>query len=101
MLWLLISLFQLNNIVRVEISGMTLAPCTLGKRKGEETMRDRKTKTTATLGELIFAVTNEVDPLVPDRIRKYAMVSSIVSDLLARGRIRFVRRSPFQVAGNF
>jgi hypothetical protein len=62
-------------------------------------VRDRKAGTTTTLGELIFAVTNEVAPLVPDRSRKYTMVSCIVADLLARGRIRFVRRPRFQAAG--
>lgn len=60
-------------------------------------MRDRKTRRTTTLGELIFAVSNEVGPFVPDRTRKYTMVSCIVSDLLARGRVRFVRPRDFKL----
>jgi hypothetical protein len=52
-----------------------------------------KTRRTATLGELIFEVSNEVAALVPDRAQRYRMVSCIVSDLLARRRVRFLRRA--------
>ena len=50
-------------------------------------MRQQKIITT-TLGELILAVTDEVMPLVRDRWGMYMVVSCILSDLLARHRVR-------------
>lgn len=55
-------------------------------------MRSRKTVDT-TLGELIVAVTDQVAPYVPDPTAVYLVVECILSDMLARERLRFHSRS--------
>jgi hypothetical protein len=50
-------------------------------------MRQRKIIRT-TLGELIVAVTDEVMPISQDPSVMYPLVSCILSDLLARHRVR-------------
>jgi len=53
-------------------------------------MQQRKMITT-TLGELIVAVTDEVNSYIHDPSRKYAMVGVVLSDLLAHDRVRLHR----------
>jgi hypothetical protein len=53
-------------------------------------MHQRKMITT-TLGELIVAVTDEVNPYIHDPSGKYAIVCIILSDLLAHDRVRLHR----------
>jgi hypothetical protein len=53
-------------------------------------MHQRKMITT-TLGELIVAVTDEVNPYVHDPSDKYAVVFCVLSDLLAHDRVRLHR----------
>ena len=48
---------------------------------------------TTTLGELIGAVTDEVKPIVRDPADLYGVVACILSDLLARQRVRVPHRS--------
>ena len=54
-------------------------------------MRQRKIIRT-TLGELIVALTDEVMPFVRDPSGTYMVVSYLLSDLLARHRVRGPRR---------
>jgi len=49
---------------------------------------------TTTLGELIVAVTEEVKPIIRDPADLYGVVSCVLSDLLARQRVRIPDRSP-------
>jgi hypothetical protein len=58
----------------------------------EKTMQ-RKIITT-NLGELIVAVTDEVKSIVRDPADLYGVVSCILSDLLARQRLRVPKQSP-------
>ena len=46
---------------------------------------------TTTLGELIVAVTDEVNSYIHDPSCKYAMVCVVLSDLLAHDRVRLDR----------
>jgi hypothetical protein len=55
-------------------------------------MRQRKVITT-TLGDIIVAVTDEVMPIIRDRPGLYMVVSYILTDLLARQRVRVHKRS--------
>lgn len=55
-------------------------------------MRRRKTVDT-TLGDLIVAVTDRIAPYVPDSTAVYLVVECILSDLVARERLRFHSRS--------
>jgi len=48
-------------------------------------------RATTTLGELIVAVTDEVNCYVDDPSVKYAMVSVVLSDLFAHDRVRLHR----------
>jgi hypothetical protein len=46
-----------------------------------------------TLGELIFAVTEEVAPLKADQTTTNALVSYVVQDLFLKGRVRLKKKS--------
>jgi hypothetical protein len=46
-----------------------------------------------TLGELIFAVSEEVAPLKADRMTTNALVSYIVQDMFLKGCVRLKKRS--------
>jgi hypothetical protein len=65
----------------------------------EKTMQ-RKIITT-NLGELIVAVTDEVKPIVRNPSDLYGVVSCILSDLLARQRVRVPHRSSGKYPGYF
>jgi len=56
---------------------------------------------TTTLGELIGAVTDEVKPIIRDPSDLYSVVSYILSDLLARQRVRNPHRSAGKYPGYF
>jgi hypothetical protein len=56
-------------------------------------MRPRKTVDT-TLGDLIVAVTDEVTPYVADPTAIFLVVECILSDLLAKERLRFHSSAP-------
>ncbi len=55
-------------------------------------MRPRKTVDT-TLGDLIVAMTDEVAPYIADPTAIFLVVECILSDLLAKERLRFHSRS--------
>jgi hypothetical protein len=57
----------------------------------EERAMHHKKRVTTTLGELIVAVTDEVNSYVDVPSVKYAMVSVVLSDLFARDRVRLDR----------
>jgi len=48
----------------------------------------------STLGELIVAVTDEVDPLMKNSASTSIVVSLILQDLFARRRVRLRKRLP-------
>ena len=54
-----------------------------------------------TLGDLIAAVTDEVKPFVRDPSGRYAVVSYILNDLLARRRLRAHERSLRRYSSHF
>ncbi len=56
-------------------------------------MSGRKTRQ-STLGELIVAVTDEVDPLMKNSASTSIVVSLILQDLFARRRVRLRKRLP-------
>jgi len=56
-------------------------------------MSGRKTRQ-STLGELIVAVTDEVDPLTKNSASTSIVVSLILQDLFARRRVRLRKRLP-------
>jgi hypothetical protein len=56
-------------------------------------MSGRKTRQ-STLGELIVAVTDEVDPLMKNSASTSFLVSLILQDLFARRRVRLRKRLP-------
>jgi hypothetical protein len=56
-------------------------------------MSGRKTRQ-STLGELIAAVTDEVDPLMKNSASTPIVVSLILQDLFARRRVRLRKRLP-------
>ena len=56
-------------------------------------MSGRKTRQ-STLGELIVAVTDEIDPLTKNSASTSIVVSLILQDLFARRRVRLRKRLP-------
>jgi len=56
-------------------------------------MSGRKTRQ-STLGELIVAVSDEVDPLMKNSASTSIVVSLILQDLFARRRVRLRKRLP-------